>query len=350
MRKRNRGFTLIELLVVIAIIAILVALLLPAVQQAREAARRASCKNNLKQMGLALHNYHDTFGVFPPALIHSGRNSGSNPSRDNPYGLNITGWVLLLPYMEQAPLYDQFDFRYSGGNSYPNKPVLAGTDPNFNNDVISQVVPIMNCPSHPGAGEKSVSSSSWYFRDNQPRSSYLFCAGYLLDYHDNYGFYKSNTNRYRQGAFGNDGAARIRDITDGMSNTTLIGEAWGGEGFKCSSHYGPWGLSGIHTSVHGRVVSGTLVNTYTAAQWANWGRDWHINAAYRIWDSGYWCAKAQQARGVKLAYAWAFNSGHTGGAQFVMGDGSVKFLSENMDYKTFCLANYVADSVAISLP
>ncbi|MBD3672283.1 MAG: DUF1559 domain-containing protein [Planctomycetaceae bacterium] len=348
-RSRRFGFTLIELLVVIAIIAVLVSLLLPAVQQAREAARRSTCKNNLKQMGLALHNYHDTFSVLPPALVHSGRNTNSNPSIDNPYGLNTTGWMLLLPYMDQAPLYNQHNFALSGGNSYPRNPVLAGTDPNANNATISQSVPVMNCPSHPAAGVNSVNSSSWYYRDNQPRSSYLFCTGYFVDYNDNYGYYKGNANRYRQGAFGNDGAARFRDITDGMSNTTLIGEAWGGEGFKCSSHYGPWGLSGIHTSVHGRVVSGAYVNNYSDAQWANWGRDWKINAAYRAWDSGYWCTSAQNSRGVKLAYAWAFNSGHTGGAQFLMGDGSVKFLSENMDYKTFCLANYVSDSIPIDL-
>ena len=99
------GFTLIELLVVIAIIAILVALLLPAVQQAREAARRSSCKNNLKQLGLALHNYHDVHRVFPPAQLR-----GRNSSTGIEYG-NAASWgAMLLPFIEQAPLYDQMNF------------------------------------------------------------------------------------------------------------------------------------------------------------------------------------------------------------------------------------------------
>lgn len=97
---RNAGFTLIELLVVIAIIAILIALLLPAVQQAREAARRTQCKNNLKQLGLALHNYHDTHSVFPPGLL----------GRCTTPDLNASGLVMLLPYIEQNNLYSQFNF------------------------------------------------------------------------------------------------------------------------------------------------------------------------------------------------------------------------------------------------
>src|SRR5687767_14294714 len=98
---RRIGFTLIELLVVIAIIAILIALLLPAVQQAREAARRSQCKNNLKQIGIALHNYHDTYNVLPPALISSGRIDPAGGGTKAPYinrpVLNTTGWVMLLP-------------------------------------------------------------------------------------------------------------------------------------------------------------------------------------------------------------------------------------------------------------
>src|SRR5947208_2953292 len=92
----RRGFTLIELLVVIAIIAVLIALLLPAVQQAREAARRTQCKNNLKQIGLALHNYHDTYGVLPPATIAPGQ----SPATNNNQILNHKGWTMLLPYFD----------------------------------------------------------------------------------------------------------------------------------------------------------------------------------------------------------------------------------------------------------
>jgi len=109
MLKRSRpirchGFTLIELLVVIAIIAVLIALLLPAVQQAREAARRSQCKNNLKQMGLALHNYHDTVSVFPPGAFYHGSNGAER------YGTGFSFHVMLLPYLDQTPRYNAFDF------------------------------------------------------------------------------------------------------------------------------------------------------------------------------------------------------------------------------------------------
>ena len=110
MKARRLGFTLIELLVVIAIIAILIALLLPAVQQAREAARRTQCRNNLKQMGLALANYHDTFSVHPPAMINSGRLDSFPFYSNGNKVLNTTGSVMLLPYMDQANLYNQYDF------------------------------------------------------------------------------------------------------------------------------------------------------------------------------------------------------------------------------------------------
>src|SRR5512138_2911325 len=120
MRRNVRGFTLIELLVVIAIIGVLVSLLLPAVQQAREAARRSQCKNNLKQVGLALHNYHDSFNQFPPASIAPGHSANA--------------WVFILPYADQAPVYNKlvftsssFWFGVSGGG--PNRDAMNGVKP-----------------------------------------------------------------------------------------------------------------------------------------------------------------------------------------------------------------------------
>jgi prepilin-type N-terminal cleavage/methylation domain-containing protein len=122
------GFTLIELLVVIAIIAILIGLLLPAVQKVREAAARMSCQNNLKQMGIAVHSYHDANGFFPPALVNSGRwNCGVNcPQslswfRDDPqwYVYNHSGFIFLLPYIEQDNLYRMYDFKVPGALSSP---------------------------------------------------------------------------------------------------------------------------------------------------------------------------------------------------------------------------------------
>ena len=114
---RMLGFTLIELLVVIAIIAILVALLLPAVQQAREAARRAACKSNMRQIGLALHNYHQTFGRFCPGIINSGAaNSRTTTAMKYNYNVNTTGWMLLLPYLDQTTLYNQWDPNFASSS------------------------------------------------------------------------------------------------------------------------------------------------------------------------------------------------------------------------------------------
>ncbi len=127
--RRARAFTLIELLVVIAIIAILIALLLPAVQQAREAARRTQCKNNMKQIGLALHNYHDTFNMFPYANGGAASTVNSNLTIMTTYR-NQTGWVLLLPYFDQAPLFNTLNHsaamgRWTNGGSR----TLAGGGP-----------------------------------------------------------------------------------------------------------------------------------------------------------------------------------------------------------------------------
>lgn len=344
-KSKPPGFTLVELLVVIAIIGILVALLLPAIQAAREAARRAECSNNLKQLALGLHNYHDSLKIFPPAMINSSRSSWRGRWRVT----NTPVWAMLLPYMEEASIHDQWEFGAACSRSNPYGATFAGPAAvrTQNEDLAKNRIDALECPAHPEAGRTSNAGGNWYVRSNQPRASYLVCTGYFIDYHADYDAYKTGANRYRMGAFGNNGAARMAEIEDGTSQTTLVGEAWGGDGFKCSSHYGPWGLLGIHTGVHGRVVSGWAVSRYTPAQWASWGRDWHINSAYRVWDSGYWCTRAQRARDRKLAYAWAFNSGHPGGAQFAFADGKVQFLSEDMDYKTFCMLNYIVDGQSV---
>ncbi len=194
--SRLQGFTLIELLVVIAIIALLVSLLLPAVQQAREAARRSSCKNNLKQLGLALHNYHDVFKVFPPSTTMSRNATGYFPS---------AGWSpqsRILPYIEQSQLQDLFDFDVGYGQ---------GTNPQFTGNRIDLLI----CPSDP---------------NDRPRVN---TSGQAVNYPLSYGYnagvwevFDPSTRTYDggEGMFGPNSRVRMADVADGTSNTIAFSE------------------------------------------------------------------------------------------------------------------------------
>jgi prepilin-type N-terminal cleavage/methylation domain-containing protein len=172
-QAKRRGFTLIELLVVIAIIAILIALLLPAVQQAREAARRSECKNRLKQLGLALHNYHDVYKWFPPGTV--------NPRDPNPNGANGSGtaaigapWSCqLLPYLEQKAMFDQVQLIISqrpevvdwfGNGTYTSQGILVG----------SKHFEAMDCPSHPYDDHQFGNGTAM---ENLGRGNYAACYG-----------------------------------------------------------------------------------------------------------------------------------------------------------------------------
>lgn len=348
MAKKNRawaGFTLVELLVVIAIIGILVSLLLPAVQAAREAARRMQCGNNLKQFGLALHNYHDTFKVFPPALLNSGRTSGGTTNTTWGYreGVrNHTGWLFLLPFMEQTPLHAQIDFRFPTNPSNPRAGqggIPSTNIPPQNLAAVQGRLRLLECPSHPVAGEETTfrpGTTQFYSRNKVKRTSYLFSTGAFTDYNAPY---MAMSGNIRRGAFGNSGGAKLADIIDGTANSLAIGEAAGGPRFKTSGHYGPWGLQGTHTCCHGRFVAPVLrgaIAPATDPRWPALRRDWHINAAWK-------------GRADKKTYAWVFGSLHPGGAQFVMCDGSVHFLAQTMDYRTACLLAYIQDKEPVNL-
>ncbi|WP_164102465.1 DUF1559 domain-containing protein [Candidatus Laterigemmans baculatus] len=326
MNARRSGFTLVELLVVIAIIGVLVGLLLPAVQAAREAARRMSCSNNLKQQGLAAHNYHDTFKIFPPALIASGRYNNATYHVDKGLVKNTTGWALMLPFMEQQAIHANWNFNVCAGASNPYGQQLAGDD-TINLGLYNARIATLECPSHPEAGEISTynaGGTSFYDRREAVRTSYFFSTGYYTDYDRPY---EQCNNNVQQGAFGNDGAAKFASLRDGSSNCLLFGEGAGGS-MKTSSHYGPWGMSGIHTGIHGRVVVADVATGIkpTALEAQNYS----INGA---WNND---AK-------RRTYAWIFGSHHPGGAQFTMGDGSVRFLSDNMDFTTFARLAYIHD-------
>jgi prepilin-type N-terminal cleavage/methylation domain-containing protein/prepilin-type processing-associated H-X9-DG protein len=344
---RNRGFTLIELLVVIAIIGILLALLLPAVQKIREAAARMSCSNNLHQIGTALHNYHNTFNRLPPAKINSGSYhlpanppAGYNYYPNQPYRVyNHTGFTLLLPYIEQNNLYQQYDFTKPASNScwygvwdtngkpeaapYPLSQKYLANYPNgvtgtTNEAVVATPIPTYTCPSDTVPAPVDSNSNPPYgpYASTGARSNYLFSTADCDDYT---GPYVASNNG--AGMFGINGAARFTEVHDGLSNTLMVGES---RQKGVSSSYGPrWG-SGTHTSVTGLVYPG---DPWTA-----------INYPYSPTSSGITA---------RLQYAWVFGSWHQGGANFVFGDGSVHFLSDSIPVATlYALATINGGEVA----
>lgn len=228
-----RGFTLVELLVVIAIIGVLVALLLPAVQAAREASRRASCMNHVKQIVLALHNYHDTHQRFPPGGI--GYGWCRHPSD---YGaskvLNVNGLLFLLPYLEQRPLYEKYNHNASAADiTFGNdgccgptamKGSLAGSVVSSGNaEIVSQQLKLFRCPSD--NGDPWLAPGNYYGISTNPnyrgaKTNYDFCA--YKNYDCNF-WSRQNPNQRRM--FGENSTTRMADITDGTNSTVAIVES-----------------------------------------------------------------------------------------------------------------------------
>ena len=261
--RPRRGFTLIELLVVIAIIAVLIALLLPAVQQARESARRTQCKNHLKQLGLAAHNYHDTHSAFPPGEVH-----GMTGGTIHAYGWDkqIGNWTpLLFPYLDQTTAYRSLDFEINpqyGGN---------------NQAILRKLFPALLCPSDPF----TEFTENW--GAGNARIMHYFGVSNVVENHNGYPL---------SGVFYNDSWVNLGDVSDGTTNTAMIAEVWG------------------RTTPDNNPSS---------------SRSWHVhNAVY--FDS---------TPNVNRTNPWHVNSFHTGGAHILMCDGSVKFASDSVDFKTF---------------
>jgi prepilin-type N-terminal cleavage/methylation domain-containing protein len=290
------GFTLIELLVVIAIIAVLIALLLPAVQQAREAARRTQCKNNLKQLGLALHNYHDTFSVLPPGAI----NPGVGPANTNlawnanctQQCRNIVFTLLLLPGLDQGPLYNQINF------SLPmSRAQRSGTGPATDQGALfTHQLAAFNCPSDvPYSDPMQVGGAEHYAITNGYRSSYWFPAlGIMEDINQTY----PNEPRTTRGMFGIDGATKLDHVKDGTSNTMMLSET---PFRKNATVYGPFWNGWNYTN---GVVIGQQINSKGGCG-----------------GGGSGCP-----------YAWGPGSAHVGGMQYLKADGGVAFISENVAY------------------
>ncbi len=317
-RLRHLGFTLIELLVVIAIIAILIGLLVPAVQKVREAAARTQCENNLKQMGLALANFDNTYNRLPAAMIHSGRATTHGPPYSGPevnYSgqpyliYNHPGFVALLPYIEQGPLFKQYNYQFVSSTSSPyGMKVGANPKPNPNQTIVgAALVPIFVCPSDdnppPVVSSSDAGTTNFYERVSARRGNYLFNTGAYTDYSNDW----ANTGIGYRGPFGNNGAAALGRIPDGTSNTIAFGES---KQLSISTSFGPYPLYGCHTSVHGYGYYDQFEPNYPYG---------HCSGSTNLW----------------CQYAWGFGSWHTNVTNFVFLDGSVRSIADGMNNLTF---------------
>ncbi len=288
--KPKRGFTLVELLVVIAIIGILVGLLLPAVQAAREAARRMSCSNNLKQMGLAVHNFHDTHGNLPPGY---GWNNAANKGNWK----KTWSWsAFILPFMEQGNLADrlgvtsgEFDTLLPGNNSssWP----AAGVA------LIQTKLPMYRCPSDTGP---DINTTVDFCHSGGPNTTKPATSNYAAVYAYQYSSWNAGGSSIpvTHGAFGWQNGFNLGSITDGTSNTFLIGErGW------------------AHQAAYWVGVG----NTNSEDTWSS------PKAVGRSFIHKINCP-------ITGRYYSAYSSYHTGGAQFVFADGSVHFISDSIEF------------------
>ncbi|HCS52982.1 DUF1559 domain-containing protein [Rubinisphaera sp.] len=319
MKKHNRGFTLIELLVVIAIIAILVALLLPAVQQAREAARRSSCKNNLKQFGLAIHNYHDVFSMFPLGASVKW-STGGTPSSNFYSNANAA----LLPYFEESALKDLYN------DSLPWEQQSA--------QVARTVVTSFICPSNADSSVTSIPELA--LLGSFPVGTDFAITTYLFSKGSHKGWCMNPSSMGAQvGMFDTNLSTRFRDLVDGSSNTIAMGEGATGSKFPlCTGQNCNTAVTPIRPATQAWMIPQPNGTTFQgaglAAQSSVFGST--ADQMNKPVTTDTLVDDAQVSNCSAAGHATSnYRSYHQGGAQFLLGDGSVRFISENIDLTTY---------------
>ena len=333
--RQRRGFTLVELLVVIAIIGVLIALLLPAVQQAREAARRSQCINNLKQLGLAAQNFHDTFLKFPAALYNDNTDPNGGYAGNNQLNEVGPNWaVKLLPFMEQNSLYEVFNVNENASTT-SSKWNINATLPN-GQFARSQQIPGLLCPSEAASGglyNSSTLGNGW------GRGNYAANGGWREWWKTGQSAtpngYGSNIGA--DGVFTKNKGKNMSAVTDGTSNTSLFDEVRQGE--VNTDQRGVWALG---------VSGSSIVNNFSIGDcWGPNDRNSNSDDVYDCQDmangsGGCWegCPSTQAVA----------RSLHPGIVNLVFVDGSVHSIGETIDQPTWAMMHAVNDGIPYKLP
>ena len=340
---RRAGFTLIELLVVIAIIAVLIALLLPAVQSAREAARRTQCTNNLKQVGLALHNYHTIHDTFP---------MGVSRTIDNPNTMALATWhnwsvqALLLPSLEQTVVYNACNFSFS-----PQSTSNQTANPNINTTAYNTVINAFLCPSDPNSG-----------------------ITHINNYHASMGTTTKSNPQSPWGLFGYYNSFGIRNCTDGTSNTIAFAEALVGQSGAQNRYRGNWSVKAGDTSPTSIVDDISIIPNVIAQGIAQCATNFRTTPANTQTDRGYrWCTgrvgytlfntvatpndKNLLANGCRYSPTYGGSdssqivpstSQHPGGVNVLLADGSCRFIKDSINRATWWALGTKSNAEVIS--
>ena len=332
------GFTLIELLVVIAIIAVLIALLLPAVQAAREAARRIQCVNNMKQLGLAINNYHDTANSFPPGRIWAPSSTQAFPTILA--GVQNTPWfVLMLPQFDQQPLFNAFNFAL--GSEGPNLPFPLGFL--ANSTLESTKVGLFQCPSD--------NINTYVFPaplNVGPLALAVLTRGnYAASWgNTNWGQGQSSesilTTSYLQSAFGHLGRITFASVTDGSSNTVFMSEVLQGTASDVRGLM--WSVGAGSSSFNSRMTPNGTIDTL--GQFNGFDQLGDVTSCVNNPGQDLPCASTTN-HGNNTAFS-ASRSRHAGGVNSLFGDGSVHFIKDSINPMTWIAVNSIQAGEVIS--